>query len=525
MILLNIFKVEDIKMAFEPNYEKLVASFRKNLAVNQAKVEVKLATIEGEEVKSILCSSAKVHISQAEQNGNTINYSGEVNFQVIYESTMGNIEGLDYTAEFSDKYMADSVESVTVPIVDSTVIDVDVSVLNPTTLSAVAIVESKIEGIVNDSTQVLVGVNSDNVYTNSESITYYNYLGKLFERYDFTQDIEIMDSVAKVLSVTPSVMIDTVKPANDFVSVSGNVFVDMCYLTNEENPTVRSHTTTVDFGMEVQLMGVNENSYVLSTAYINTTDIKVTTNIEENKAIVNLLLPIVYNGTVFNKNNVENIVDLYSTTNELNVVSSSIESIVPCDAVSTMEKINGSVMVEDSFVDEVLGNCCNYVSVTATYIDEDAVVVEGVASTTVLYYNKEENSKNSIIVEMPFASRVKVDRLKGDPVVVANSVMSDISTKSKRGQEIEVFAKLYLYVDIYCKETSAVISEVTVGEEKLQSDCAIKIHIVRENETLWDIAKELGTSVDELMSQNENLELPLKENDRVFLYNQRVMEF
>ena len=153
------------------------------------------------------------------------------------------------------------------------------------------------------------------------------------------------------------------------------------------------------------------------------------------------------------------------------------------------------------------------------------MVVEGVASTTVLYYNKEENSKNSIIVEMPFATRVKVDRLKGDPVVVANSVMSDISTKSKRGQEIEVFAKLYLYVDIYCKETSAVISEVTVGEEKLQSDCAIKIHIVRENETLWDIAKELGTSVDELMSQNENLELPLKENDRVFLYNQRVMEF
>lgn len=521
----HFLKVEDIKMAFEPNYEKLVTSFRKSFTSSQARVDVRLATIEGDEVKSILCSSAKAHVTNAEVNGNTINYNGEVNFQVIYESVNGDIQGLDYTAEFVDKYVSEDVEGISVPIVESVVVDVEISVLNPTTISASAIVESNIDGIVNNNTQVLVGVNSDNVYTNVESATYYNFLGTLNEKYDLTQDIEISDSIARVLSVTPSVTLESVKPNNDFAVVTGNVFVDMCYLTNEEVPTVRSYTSSFDFSMEVTLSGLNDSSYILSNVYVNSTDIKVTTNIEQDKAIINLVLPIVYTGYAFNANNMDSIVDLYSTTNELNIVSSSVDSINPSTTLTTMDKINGSVMVEDSFVDEILGNCCNYVSVTSSYIDEGMVVVEGVASTTVLYYNKEESSKNSIIVEMPFSVKVKADDVTEDYSLVVNCVMSDISTKSKRGQEIEVFAKLYLYIDVYSTATSAVISEVSLGEEKATCDCALKIYIVKENETLWDVAKSLGTNVEELMMQNPELELPLKANDRVYMYYQKVMEF
>ena len=510
-------------MAFEPKYEKLVASCRRRLSDGQARVDVRLATAEGEEVKTILCSSAKAHVVTTELNGNTVSYTGEVNFQVIYENTMGDIHGLDYTAEFADKYVSEDVIGSIESIVESDVVDVEIGVLNPTTLTASAIVESKIDVILNDETQVLVGVNSNNVYTNVDSVTYYNYLGKLHEKYDFTQDIEINDSVAKVLSLTPSITIDNVKSSNDFASITGNVFVDMCYLTNEEMPTVRSYTTSFDFGMEIPYVGLNEKSYIMSDIHVNSTDIKVTTNIEDNRVLINLMLPIVYNGYAFNSNTMENIVDLYSTTNELNVVSTSTQSLYPLDTVSALEKITGSVMVEDSFVDEILGNCCNYVTVTSTYFDDD-IVVEGIASTTVLYYNKEENSKNSIIVEMPFSTRIKTEsNMTGD--VIINCVMSDIGTKSKRGQEIEVFAKLYLYAEVYSTETNAVISEVTIGEEKLLPNCALRIYIVKEKETLWDVAKKLGTSMEVLMFQNPSLELPLRENDRVYMYYQKVMQF
>lgn len=512
-------------MAFEPNYEKLVTSYRKTLTTAQAQVDVKLSTVDASEIKTILCSSAKSHITKAEVNGNVINYNGLVNFQVIYESVTGEIYGLDYTAEFVDKYTDESGTNIFMPIVSSEVVDVDINVVNSTTVSASAIVENTVSSIINENTSVLTSVMGDNVYTNMETNTFYNFLGAINEKYDLTSDVEINEGISKVLSITPSISLESVTPSTDFVKVNGNVFVDMCYLTNEEQPKVRSYTTTLDFNMEVALNGVTENTYIQSDVFINTTDIKVTSNLDTDKAIINLVLPITYNGYAFNGVTMDNVADLYSTTNELNIVSSSVNSLMPSATLTAMDKINGSVMVNDSFVDEILGNCCNYVTVTSSFVDDDCVVVEGVANTTVLYYSKEDDVKNSIIVEMPFSVRVKGENLEDNFTPIVNAVVSDMSTKSKRGQEIEVFAKLYLYVDVFGTNTSAVISEVSLGEEIAPNNCALKIYIVKDNETLWDVAKELGTSVEEIMAQNPELELPLKAGDRVYIYYQKVMEF
>lgn len=512
-------------MAFEPNYEKLVTSYRKTLTTAQAQVDVKLSTVDASEIKTILCSSAKSHITKAEVNGNVVNYNGLVNFQVIYESVTGEIYGLDYTAEFMDKYTDESGANIFMPIVMSEVVDVDVNVVNSTTISATAIVENRIDAIINENVSVLTSVAGENVFTNMETNTYYNFLGVLNEKYDLTNDIEINDGVGKVLSITPSISLESVTPFTDYVKVVGNVFVDICYLTQEEQPKPRSYTTTLDFNMEVALNGIVDTTKVQSDLFINTSDIKVTSTLDLNKAIINLVLPITYNGYAFNSVVVDNVADLYSTTNELNITTNSVNSLTPSATLTAMEKIDGSVMVNDSFVDEILGNCCNYVTVTSSFVDDDCVVVEGVANTTVIYYSKEDDVKNSIIVEMPFSVRVKGENLDENFMTTVNAVVSDMSTKSKRGQEIEVFAKLYLYVDVYGTSTNAVISEVSVGEEIAPNNCALKIYIVKDNETLWDVAKELGTSVDEIMAQNPDLELPLKAGDRVYIYYQKVMEF
>ena len=511
-------------MAFEPNYEKLVTSYKRDLNTAQARVDVRLSTVDQEEIKSILCSSAKAHIINAEISGNTINYNGQVNFQVIYESAMGDIQGLDYTAEFVDKYSSEDVPNLQLPIVDSGVIDVEINVLNANTISATAIVETRISGVINENTDVLSGIEASGVYTEVESNKFYSFLGKLSEKYDLVQDVELLEGVSKVLSVTPAVALEGVKPSDNFALVKGNVFVDMCYLTNEENPKVRSYTTSYDFSMEVALEGVNEDTYILSNIYINTTDIKVTSNLEQDKALINLVLPIVYNGFAFTGKMVNNVVDMYSVNNELNVTSASVQSLLPNETITAMDKINGSVMVED-FVDEILGNCCNYVSVTSTFVEEDSVTIEGVANTTVLYYNKEDNSKNSIIVEMPFSVKVNGNNFNENSIAQVNCVMNDISAKSKRGQEIEVFAKLYLYVELYSTNTSVVISQVSIGEAIAPPDCAFKIYVVKNNETLWDVAKNLRTSEEDILNQNKDLELPLKAGDRVLIYYQKVMEF
>ena len=216
-------------MAFEPNYEKLVTSFRKTLTTSQSQVDVKLSTVDASEIKSILCSTAKANIVNAEVSNGTINYNGLVNFQVIYESTTGDIYGLDYTAEFVDKYSSDAINNVLVPVVTSAVVDINVNVLNNKTITATAIVENRVDGIVNESTAVLTNVNGNNIFTSMEESKFYTYVGTLLEKYDLQEDLLVNEGVSKVLSVNPTISLESVTPNNNFAVVKGNVFVDMCY--------------------------------------------------------------------------------------------------------------------------------------------------------------------------------------------------------------------------------------------------------------------------------------------------------
>ena len=63
-------------MAFEPNFEKVVASVRKKIGVVQSQVDCKLPT--SEEVSKILCSNAKANIVNVETSGKDVVYSGFV---------------------------------------------------------------------------------------------------------------------------------------------------------------------------------------------------------------------------------------------------------------------------------------------------------------------------------------------------------------------------------------------------------------------------------------------------------------
>ena len=47
---------------------------------------------------------------------------------------------------------------------------------------------------------------------------------------------------------------------------------------------------------------------------------------------------------------------------------------------------------------------------------------------------------------------------------------------------------------------------------------AISIHIAKSGETLWDVAKALGSTPELVMLQNPDITLPLSGGERVIVY-------
>ena len=125
--------------------------------------------------------------------------------------------------------------------------------------------------------------------------------------------------------------------------------------------------------------------------------------------------------------------------------------------------------------------------------------------------------KASAAVELPFSLTVSANLKEGD-VVTARGIVTNVNVKIRRDGELEIKADIAVEYSACREEVKYIISELAVGEERALPTGAVAIHIARKGETLWDAAKALGTTPENVLLQNPGIALPLSGGERVLTY-------
>ncbi|MGN0961463.1 MAG: LysM peptidoglycan-binding domain-containing protein, partial [Christensenellales bacterium] len=370
---------------------------------------------------------------------------------------------------------------------------------------------------------ILTSTNGDDVHMSTSELNLSTYIGKAYEKFDVTGDLQI-DNAMSVLMVTPCVSLYDVQPKDNYLIVNGKLNVDICYKTGDNVQDINTKYHSIDFSWEVALDGLNSDSVVQSVVSLISNEIKVSTVIEEGTATINLYVPVVYTGYVFNTTTLEVVDDLYLEKNYMSVTCENFNTITGKGSVRFKDNISGTASILDTapFIDEILGVSTNNLVLASSRVEGDRLCIEGVANSTVIYYTKDTGDITSVQVEMPFAVEEKVE---GDKSGVVTICLENIGARSKRGKEIEVSAELNVYTDMFSENTLCAITGVNVGEEKPLDDCALYLYIVKPNQTIWDVAKDVNTSQELILEQNPDVELPLKAGDKLVVYKPNIMKF
>lgn len=505
-------------MVFEPNFTKVVSSSRRNIGITQSVIELKLPTNE-DTINNIYSVTANSTILRSEVVGRQLEFNGIVDFQAIYDSV--GVSAIDYTAEFKDKFDLSN-EIVGEVILNSNVVYVNSSIVS-NGIKVVAIIETTIDEIYSKDINVLVNTEGDDVYSTSREIEFSTYIGKSSEKFDVSGEFEV-SGVDKLLMVSPRVCLDKVDVRDNYMVVNGVVEVDSCLQGGDNASDIMTHHHLFDFSTEVALDGLNENSIINNQISILYNEIKVSSTEEEGGLLVNVYIPLLYNGYVFNKNTMQVIDDLFSAKNYLSVTSENFDSFCGNTPIKFKDNISGSASILETspFIDEILGICTNNIVLASSKIMGDKLFVEGIANATVVYFTKESSTITSVQIEMPFSVEEKVDGKEGNVVTIC---LNNVTARSKRGKEIEVSAELCVYADISSVSEETIISSVVVGDEKPCDDCTLYIYMVKKGQTVWDIAKEMNVSEDVVLEQNEGVELPLKGGEKLVIYRPKIFGF
>ena len=504
-------------MSFEKNKFQVVKKKRLQKSEFNVECNVPIDT----EVGKIFSVCHSVQVESAEILNGVINYNGNIDFCVLYSSVDGEIVTVNVTCPFSSKFEDSQISVGDKVSLDCEVVDFSVESITNSNIKITCVVQQK--GVIILSRDVeIIDCNDDDICLKKDDIFVSTFIGQSNEIFNIESEIAIKEPIRKVILCDSQVSIKEVESGVNFVSVAGEVINRLLYLT--ENDRYETSYVTENFKEEVELDGVTKDSISEAKAFVKKNQVKCEVAEQEKGVIIKINVPIDIKVCAYEEKPISVVKDIYSTNADLAISTESFDMTRQLNSDYFETKIDGTLSLGDDKprVDKILFIAGTNLQISNAYVKDGEVFVEGVAKANVVYLNDEENSNQSVTVEVPFVVSDKSSVTCENPELSVFAVLYDVDVVVKKGRDLYFDGKLKVQVGYDCNEISAVINNVSVQSEGVERDCEIELVYAKKDMDAWDIAKKFKVREEMLMIQNPEVAFPLQEDANIILFYQKT---
>lgn len=500
-------------MAIEPVFEEVKLNSRKRLATSQTVAEARLLPAPGTAISRVLSISADCAISACEVFTGEARYSGRVNFNVLFLDSDGNNRCLGCSADFSDKTECAQITSSVRPHVEASVLDTDVVSVAAGEIKLASVVEINLVADI-EQAENLLSAGGEGIYTHDDALEYSRLAAAGSATFSSSAAAENV-KMAEVLLGEHRAIIKRRTAGADFITAEGVIISDVCGVT--EDGLITSCHLETPFEEEIPASGARPGDAVVA-------DVTVSGTAEVEKGEESSTLTLGYDLSidfcVYSDERTTVIADAFSVSHELLITAESLSLSRVKQAATISDRVDGNVTLEVNMpiVDSVLAATGLRLNVTNAAAGDGEALIEGLVSGSVIYYSAEASTESSVAVELPFSLKARVENLaEGDEITARGEVVA-MRVKIRRGNEIALSADIAAELFIAEKCVKTVITALGEGEARALPTAAFSVHVVRRGESLWDVARTLGTTPELVMMQNPDLGVPMTGGERVVLY-------
>ena len=461
--------------------------------------------LPGSEITSVLVVQASVTPAECACADGEVRYGGKLTLGVVYEDGERNICRAERGAEFFHKASDPSVtpacfarallraENVMTRR-EGTGLYVSVVVGAELPVYGTAKMDYLTDGeglIVRKNTTTVVGVSSVSGETEREDEFDADYVG----------DILLHGEKAIVTSAVAD---------GGQIDIDGEMTLNVCAMKSDK--TLCSYERLIPFRMQIPSEEAFGNLPVSARVTVKSARVTAGTDEEKGKSKIVLSTVLSADCVLYKKDEVPTADDAFSGDVEIALKKQNGVGRYLTNTVKYTERISGSAIV-DGEIDEgctLAAAVLPRAELSCVRNDRGETEAEGVVQAE-LFFKTADGAHKKATLSLPVAFPID-----GDPSETqAECLVYGLNVKRRKNGETEAEGTLKVVVRNYEKISSEYISEVIEGETYEEETQGVSIFLPREGEDLWQVAKRLKKSPEELQRSNPKLTFPVKKGERI----------
>lgn len=338
--------------------------------------------------------------------------------------------------------------------------------------------------------------------------------------YAFSGEAEADDEfdteyLGDILLHSERVSVTDVTAEDGVVSVTGEINLNVCAL-KEESKLV-SLERLIPFRAEIPCEGAKISDKCVSSACVIHARVQAEPDEERGKCRVRTDFTLSLQGRVYEDCPLTLLDDAFSPKRELTLQKSQCVEECVSDTIRFSERVSGRAALSGSidFSDSLSCVLLSHATASAQK-GEDGERIDGVLSATLILRGN-EGAHKSRRVELPFSLPLKFAAAGRRSV----SVMAcGVSVRQRKEGEAEVEGTLRFAVTAMEDRPLLWVEDIVEGEPYPENENAVSIYMPQAGASLWETAKQLKKSPEEVERSNPELKFPLTGEERILIYRQ-----
>ncbi len=494
-------------MSMKPQYETYRYTSEICCLQAQSMVECRLP---GSEIGSVLAVNAVAIPMESACADGEVRYSGKLLLCVVYEDGARKICRVERGIEFFHKAEGRSVSPACFAKTALTCENISHR-REGSGLYISVVVGSEISVFGGKQIEYLSG--GENVIVQKQPIQVYKSVCVSGETEG--EDEFDCDFVGDILMHDECAVVTRVRASAGQIEIEGDLVMHACVLASDDK--VVSYERLFPFSMQIPCDEAFGNVQASARIVVKSTALNVGADEEKNKSKVVLSYCLSADCFLHASEELNVVSDAFCKHAELSLKRANDGGRYLTNVEKATQRVGGVCALNSEVESEYRLEATLLPQAQLQCVQEDGAFFAEGALTAILLFKAEENGYKSTRLTLPIRFPIEC-RDAGE--IAIDALVCGLNVRRQKDGQTEAEATLELCLRGYARREWTYLSEVEEGERFAPSDAAISLFALRAGETLWDAAKRLRQSPEELQESNSTIEFPVKTDANVLIYKQ-----